>query len=146
MICTHFPAATHQLHKPGNMEDEECRTAPAAIGVDGRFPCFVTAWRPTPQELEELNNGGMVYLHIVSNGLPPHYLATRIYARLRDGEGVLQDGPPEHWEPNMEVFRNGYNASAHGLTLAENPHPKDAPEHYDWQYGFQWWKALHVGE
>lgn len=46
----------------------------AQSNLDGsRF--VVVAWKPTPEELNELNNGGMIYLSML-NGLLPHFLTT----------------------------------------------------------------------
>lgn len=37
----------------------------------------VVAWKPSPQELQDLNEGGVIYLSVMG-GLPPHFLCTRI--------------------------------------------------------------------
>lgn len=47
---------------------------PPGSNLDGaRF--VVTAWKPTPEDLETLVNGGLVYLSCLSV-LPPHFLTT----------------------------------------------------------------------
>lgn len=40
--------------------------------VDGpQTPMMVSAWEPTPDELERLNRGALVYLRIVGKSHPP---------------------------------------------------------------------------
>lgn len=34
-------------------------------------PCMVTAWHPTPKELEALNAGAAVHVHIIGTSHPP---------------------------------------------------------------------------
>lgn len=47
---------------------------PPGSNLDGA--AFVTvAWRPTPEELIELNNGGLVYITTIG-GLLPHFVTT----------------------------------------------------------------------
>jgi len=41
-----------------------------AVGGEGT-PCMVTAWHPTPKELEALNRGAPVHVRIVGTGHPP---------------------------------------------------------------------------
>lgn len=41
-----------------------------AVGGPGT-PRMLTAWEPTPEELERLNRGGLVYLSIHGNVHPP---------------------------------------------------------------------------
>lgn len=43
-------------------------------GLDGA-DFVVTAWKPTPEDLKRLNEGGQVYLSVLG-GLPPHFLST----------------------------------------------------------------------
>lgn len=41
------------------------------------YPCFMSEWQPTPEELEFLNAGQPVRMLIVGNGLPPASLWVR---------------------------------------------------------------------
>lgn len=47
---------------------------PPGSSLDGA-PFVVTAWKPTQEELDELNRGGSVYLSCLAV-LPPHFLTT----------------------------------------------------------------------
>lgn len=62
---------SNMIHKaPENMP--ECLDLKTFVGVqnDGNS-VVVSKWSPTKEELEELNNGGSVYLHIIGNSMPP---------------------------------------------------------------------------
>lgn len=37
----------------------------------GDIPCMVTAWEPSPEELERLNSGAPVYLRVMGVAHPP---------------------------------------------------------------------------
>jgi hypothetical protein len=39
--------------------------------VNGHTPTMVTAWEPTPEELERLNAGAKVYLRVLGVAHPP---------------------------------------------------------------------------
>jgi len=40
--------------------------------VDGELtPVMVTAWEPTPDELERLNKGALIQLCVIGTGFPP---------------------------------------------------------------------------
>lgn len=38
---------------------------------EGGERCLVSAWYPTAEELQRLNSGEPVWLHIFGNGMPP---------------------------------------------------------------------------
>lgn len=60
-----FPGFTQSLFKG---------EVPPGSNLDGAN-FVVTAWRPTPEELEELNRGGLVYVSCLAI-LPPHFVTT----------------------------------------------------------------------
>lgn len=60
--------------KAGFTQDVLAGEVPPGSNLDGS-PFVVTAWKPTPEELEELNRGACVYLSCLA-GLPPHFLTT----------------------------------------------------------------------
>jgi hypothetical protein len=67
MIPAHIANANVQLAKG----QEEYTTLPAVFcKVKGR-PMFITAWEPTPEELEKLNKGGKVLLFVSGDQHPP---------------------------------------------------------------------------
>ncbi|MHA4844434.1 hypothetical protein ACX0G7_09730 [Flavitalea antarctica] len=74
-----FPEATKVFTKPGDWKDKDCFSIAAWEGEQtlpsgDKTPHIITAWKPTPAELEKLNAGGSVYLSLCADGLPPHYL------------------------------------------------------------------------
>ena len=76
-----FPEANVSLGAPEGLTETQVMTIPAYVGevvggsVDG-VRLVVVAWRPTAAELEDLNNGGEIYLSCIG-GLPPHFLTTK---------------------------------------------------------------------
>lgn len=58
--------ATRSLGKPRDWKDEEgsCETLDIFDYDAGNGHFMVSGWRPEPEELEVLNNGGFVFLHI----------------------------------------------------------------------------------
>lgn len=76
MIPVYFDGAT-EYKKPPNMTDEQCSSIFAASAVDqDGFTYFLTAWKPSKEDLEALNRGEPVYVKTVSGGLPPMLLFT----------------------------------------------------------------------
>jgi len=82
MICSPFPEANQKFTAPPDMDPSQVSTAEAYVGsilggnLDGHT-VIVVAWKPTTEELEDLNNGGLVYLSVLGGGLPPHFVCTQ---------------------------------------------------------------------
>lgn len=62
------------------MTESQVRTIPAHWAEITQGSCdgvevVITAWKPSPDELAELNRGGLVYFSCIG-GLPPHFLTT----------------------------------------------------------------------
>lgn len=80
MNPVNFPESNARFGPPSDLTEEQCKTIFAFMSevtggsVDGAN-MVVTAWKPTPEELEELNAGNPVFLSCLG-GLPPHYLTT----------------------------------------------------------------------
>lgn len=74
-----FPEANAVFLPPPGMAESQVMSIPAFQGtmaggsLDG-CPVVVTAWQPTPEELEVLKRGAPVFLSVVGH-LPPHFLA-----------------------------------------------------------------------
>lgn len=81
MIASNFPQANILFGPPEGMHENQVASVPAYQGKIDRGSCdglslVVTAWRPTVQELVDLNAGAPVFLSFVG-GLPPHFATTR---------------------------------------------------------------------
>jgi hypothetical protein len=86
MQPTDFPESDAELQKPDDMSDDECGRLPVAVGTrhEGKYPCIVSAFKPTDEEIDTLVNGGTIYLHVLGTGMPPVRLSTEIEADLPD--------------------------------------------------------------
>lgn len=68
---------SRMIGKPKGMTDEECFGIPAFDDVDNSgFHFWLTAWKPSYEDLQALNRGEPVYVKTTSNGLPPMALFT----------------------------------------------------------------------
>lgn len=96
MHAVHFEGAT-EIKKPEDMTDEQCMSLWAkygfgklmqivnmkdhgadvilpgvAAGVDADdFPYYLTAWKPSYEDLQALNRGEPIYIKTLSKQLPP---------------------------------------------------------------------------
>ena len=80
MIPVKFPEANSSFGPPEGMSEAQVATVAAFVGemkggtLDGAR-LVVTAWMPTAEELEQLIQGGPLFLTVVG-GLPPHCITT----------------------------------------------------------------------
>lgn len=71
-----FPQANRFYGSPPDLDEQQVRTIKAYAGVveggslDG-VPVVITAWNPSPDEIEKLLAGEPIYLSFLG-GLPPH--------------------------------------------------------------------------
>lgn len=94
MHPVHFEGAI-DIRKPESMTDEQCMSIWAKFGFDRLFkvfqsngvmqippglyagvdtqdfPFYLTAWKPSYEDLQALNRGEPVYIKTLSQGLPP---------------------------------------------------------------------------
>lgn len=76
MTPVKFPGSK-EIKKPEDMTDEQCMSIWADTGIDNDgFPYFLTAWKPSYEDLQALNRGEPIYIKTVTNGLPPMALFT----------------------------------------------------------------------
>jgi len=76
MQPVHFEGA-REIGKPKDMTDEQCMSIWAYNNIDtAGFPFWLTAWKPSYEDLQALNRGEPVYVRTVSHGLPPMSLFT----------------------------------------------------------------------
>lgn len=81
MIPANFPQANTVFGPPSDLDPSQCQSIPAFLGTIGAgnldgAKTVIVAWKPLPEELAQLNAGGLVYLGCIG-GLPPHYLCTK---------------------------------------------------------------------
>lgn len=81
MIPFDFPQANVALGAPRDLDETHIATIPAFMAkiegqsvFDGSI-MTVVAWKPSPDDLVTLLNGGAVYVRMIG-GCPPHYLST----------------------------------------------------------------------
>lgn len=72
MIAYHFEGETHVLEAPRDHDHErlEVYGLPVRQSVTGQGLIVQSVWKPTPEELEQLNAGGAVVVSIFG-GQPP---------------------------------------------------------------------------
>ena len=66
MLPETFEQVNHVMQSPGCLDIPVCGTK----FPDGT-PVIISLWKPTQEELEELKNGGGIYLMIQGVGIPP---------------------------------------------------------------------------
>lgn len=71
MIIGRIPNATRVLGKSQGYLGLPLRDEVRNTTVGGETPVMVTAWEPTPDELERLNKGASVHLVVVGTQHPP---------------------------------------------------------------------------
>lgn len=64
------PEAGQPEYRPLSVQDIPGEVV-RADGMVQAVNCQVTAWRPTPEELERLNQGAPIYLSIMGTAWPP---------------------------------------------------------------------------
>jgi hypothetical protein len=63
---------SRMIGKPNDMTDDQCFGIPAYSGIDGNgFPFWLTAWKPSFEDLESLKRGEPVWVKSISRGLVP---------------------------------------------------------------------------
>jgi hypothetical protein len=77
MMAVDFQESNITLGKPSDMTDEQCSSirAQKTVTHDG-FPCFLTCWMPSKEDLEALNAGRPLILMTLGEGFPPVSLFT----------------------------------------------------------------------
>lgn len=84
-----FPEANTIFGPPDGMAVDQVHPIHSWLGsvnggsLDG-MSLVITAWRPTPEEIEQLKNGGLVYIAMIG-GLMPHNLNTDFETARRSG-------------------------------------------------------------
>lgn len=87
MIPVRFPQANAFFGAPPGLDPSQVEAVAAYSGtaqggsLDG-MPIVVTAWRPSPEDLEALNAGRPIFLTFIG-GLPPHMATTDFEAAIQ---------------------------------------------------------------
>ncbi len=81
MTPTAFLEQNRTFMKPPDMTDTQCLPIGAFVGEVNSGPCegvpmIVTAWKPSVEELQLLNEGEAVFIGFLGGTLPPHILGT----------------------------------------------------------------------
>ena len=82
-----FKEANTQFGPPPDLTESQCQSIPAYVGkisggsIDGS-QVVVVAWKPSPDELIDLNAGIPVYLAMIG-GLAPHLLTTNFESAIK---------------------------------------------------------------
>ena len=82
MYFTDFPGTNHAFGKPSNVREDQCgtlRVKHALTDVNGTaFPVSISGWKPSAEDLERLNAGGLIYLNVFGNGHPMVSVSTEM--------------------------------------------------------------------
>jgi len=82
MIPTDFPESNCVFSAPHDMDESQVVSIPACTGkvnggnLDGA-QFVVVAWKPTPEEIEQIKSGAPIFLSMLG-GLAPHFITTDI--------------------------------------------------------------------
>ena len=78
MIPSSFPESNNYLNPPDGVDVNTCQVlsvwqGPSADGV----PLVISCWKPTKEELEQLNRTGRIWLYVWGATMPPVALLTK---------------------------------------------------------------------
>lgn len=77
MKCMMHGSNNMLLGAPKDMPN--CETVPATMFPDGQDgPMIATFWKPSPEELEQINANGFIVLWVWGNAHPPVGLSTHL--------------------------------------------------------------------
>lgn len=76
MLAVEFEGSNFIFKKPHNMSDEECRDlsvfkGPIISPIGIPTPGIISCWKFSKEDLERIAETGVVWLHIVGEGMPP---------------------------------------------------------------------------
>lgn len=72
-----FEGSNRHLLKPDDVDEKLCQECDAFHGedVDG-FPFYLTAWQPSYEDVQAINNGQPVWVKIIGKVAPMHIIFT----------------------------------------------------------------------
>ena len=71
MMIMHIKGATRVLGLSQGYQGLPVKDEFIQAEGEGKIPVMLTAWQPTPEELEALNKGASIHLRILGEGHPP---------------------------------------------------------------------------
>lgn len=79
-----FPQCNKIFRPPDGMEESQvgsvhCHVRLVLCGSCDGLPQIVIAYKPTVEDLRRINEGGLIYLSVIGDALPPHYLSTTFH-------------------------------------------------------------------
>lgn len=73
-----FEAANQVFTRPPGWKEEDCSDIHAFRGKDASDRnVIITCWKPTDAERVQIAAGEPVFLTLLTDGLPPHYIGTK---------------------------------------------------------------------
>jgi len=76
MVPTNFTESNQVFDKPLDMSHNECEALSVFKGFTAdHHPIIISCWKPTLQELREINLTGRVWCYHYGNNLQPHALS-----------------------------------------------------------------------
>lgn len=80
MFPTDFDQSNKVFDKPQSMTRDECEAVNCFVGKDvAGQDVILTCWKPTREELEEINRTGRVWCYHYGNYLQPHSLRSKSF-------------------------------------------------------------------
>lgn len=74
MLIARIEGATRTLGKPEDMTDEQCKPLSIKDEMWDGVPVMISAWEPSPAEINALLSGAKVHLYIFGHAHPPVYV------------------------------------------------------------------------
>lgn len=72
MQPANFDESNHVLDKPASMSREQCDALSVWVGPDSNgLPVVISCWKPTKEELAEIQKTGRVWLIVWGITMPP---------------------------------------------------------------------------
>lgn len=88
MEATSFDESNHVFDKPSSMTYDECDPLSVWVGNDANNqPVIISCFKPTKEELEEINRTGRVWCFHWGTQLQPHGLSGTNPFKKRENDG-----------------------------------------------------------
>lgn len=71
-----FRFSNHTFQKPEGWTDEQCTPLPVHIHENNEFPGIISCWKLSEEDLQRINETGVVWLNVVGRTMPPVLLFT----------------------------------------------------------------------